>query len=149
VHIVESDLIRMRTRLRAVDSRADGWAALMPSEEENELLVRYTPAWIAEYILAGDRGPAPATDFRRPADPIVLDRLQRHPVCAHQLSRLPDRAAVRRPSWPLVAMITVVAASTITALKMRNLAVFDPGMTSSESWLIAASWHGRSPPAAR
>jgi hypothetical protein len=36
-------------------------------------------------------------------------------------------------------MITVVAASTITALKMRNLGVFDPGTTSSESWLIAAS----------
>jgi hypothetical protein len=30
----------------------------------------------------------------------------------------------------LVAMITVVAASTITALKMRNLAVFDAGTTS-------------------
>jgi hypothetical protein len=29
----------------------------------------------------------------------------------------------------LVAMITVVAASTITALKMRNLAVFDAGTT--------------------
>ena len=39
------------------------------------------------------------------------------------------RAAARRPSWPLVAMITVVAASTITALKMRNLAVFDAGTT--------------------
>jgi hypothetical protein len=30
----------------------------------------------------------------------------------------------------LVAMITVVAASTITALKIRNLAVFDAGTTS-------------------
>jgi hypothetical protein len=29
----------------------------------------------------------------------------------------------------LVAMITVVAASMITALKMRNLAVFDAGTT--------------------
>jgi hypothetical protein len=36
-------------------------------------------------------------------------------------------------------MITMVAASTITALKIRNLAVFDAGTTSSESWLIAPS----------
>jgi hypothetical protein len=28
-----------------------------------------------------------------------------------------------RPSWPLVAMITVVAASAMTALKITNLAV--------------------------
>jgi hypothetical protein len=35
-------------------------------------------------------------------------------------------------------MITVVAASTITALKITNLAVFD-ARTMSESWLIEAS----------
>jgi hypothetical protein len=39
----------------------------------------------------------------------------------------------------LVAMITVVANRIITALKIKNLVVFDPGTTSSESWLIAAS----------
>jgi hypothetical protein len=39
-------------------------------------------------------------------------------------------AALARPSWPLVAMITMVAASTMTALKMRNLAVLDAGTTS-------------------
>jgi len=38
-----------------------------------------------------------------------------------------------------VAMITVVAASTITALKIRNLAVLDAGTTSWESWLNAPS----------
>jgi hypothetical protein len=36
-------------------------------------------------------------------------------------------------------MITVVAASTITALKMRNLAVFDAGTTSYESWSFSAA----------
>jgi hypothetical protein len=36
-------------------------------------------------------------------------------------------------------MITVAAATTITALKIRNLAVLDAGTTSSESWLIEAS----------
>jgi hypothetical protein len=36
-------------------------------------------------------------------------------------------------------MITVVANRIITALKIKNLVVFDPGTTSSESWLIAAS----------
>ena len=36
-------------------------------------------------------------------------------------------------------MITAVAKRTITALKIRNLAVFDPGTTLYESWLIAAS----------
>jgi hypothetical protein len=42
-------------------------------------------------------------------------------------------------------MITVVAASTITALKITNHAVSDVGTMSSESWLIApSSWHGRS-----
>ena len=35
-----------------------------------------------------------------------------------------------RPSWPLVAMITVVAAITVTALKIRNLVVFDAGTMS-------------------
>jgi hypothetical protein len=42
---------------------------------------------------------------------------------------------VRRPSRPLVAMITAVAAPMITPLKMKNRAVLDPGTTSSESWL--------------
>jgi hypothetical protein len=36
-------------------------------------------------------------------------------------------------------MITMVAASTMTALKMRNLAVLDAGTTSRESWPIEAS----------
>ncbi len=35
-----------------------------------------------------------------------------------------------RPSRPLVVMITVVAASTITALKIRNLAMLEAGTTS-------------------
>jgi hypothetical protein len=35
-----------------------------------------------------------------------------------------------RPSLPLVAMIIVAAERTITALKIRNLAVFDAGTTS-------------------
>ena len=38
-----------------------------------------------------------------------------------------------------MAMITAVARATITPLKIRNLAVFDPGITSSDSWLIEAS----------
>ena len=36
-------------------------------------------------------------------------------------------------------MITAAAKTTMTAVKIRNLAVFDPGTTSEESWLIAAS----------
>jgi hypothetical protein len=36
-------------------------------------------------------------------------------------------------------MITVAAGSTIAALKIKNLAVFDAGTTSSESWLIVPS----------
>ena len=44
-----------------------------------------------------------------------------------------------RPSWPSVAIITAVANSAITPLKIRNLAVFDAGTTSRESWLIEAS----------
>jgi hypothetical protein len=37
-------------------------------------------------------------------------------------------------------MITVVAASPITALKIKNLAVLDAGTTSSElAWKIATS----------
>ncbi len=36
-------------------------------------------------------------------------------------------------------MITVAAASTITALKIRNLAMLDAGTTSSQSLLIEAS----------
>jgi hypothetical protein len=35
-------------------------------------------------------------------------------------------------------MITAAPKRTITALKIRNLVVFDPGTTSRESWLIAA-----------
>jgi hypothetical protein len=47
-------------------------------------------------------------------------------------------------------MITVAAGSTIAALKIKNLAVFDAGTTSSETWLMRRrSWHGRSPPVAR
>ena len=38
-----------------------------------------------------------------------------------------------------MAMITVVAASTITALKITNHAVSDAGTMSAESWLIEAS----------
>jgi hypothetical protein len=38
--------------------------------------------------------------------------------------------STRRPSRPLVAMITAVAKRTITALKIKNLVVFDPGTTS-------------------
>jgi hypothetical protein len=40
-------------------------------------------------------------------------------------------------------MITVVAASTMTVLKIKNLAVFDAGTTSWESWLIAAHAPGQ------
>jgi hypothetical protein len=40
--------------------------------------------------------------------------------------------SLARPNRPLVAMITVAAASTITALKMRNLVVFDAGTASRE-----------------
>jgi hypothetical protein len=47
--------------------------------------------------------------------------------------------SLARPSRPLVAMITVAAGSTIAALKIKNLAVFDAGTTSSESWLIVPS----------
>ena len=52
------------------------------------------------------------------------------------------------PRWfaallALVAMITVVAASTMTALKIKNLAVFDTGTTPWESWLIAAHAPGQ------
>jgi hypothetical protein len=36
-------------------------------------------------------------------------------------------------------MITVAAGSTIAALKIKNLAVFEAGTTSQESWLIAPS----------
>jgi hypothetical protein len=36
-------------------------------------------------------------------------------------------------------MITMVAATTMTALKIRNLAVFDAGTTSWDSWLMEAS----------
>ncbi len=39
-------------------------------------------------------------------------------------------ATLARPSLPLVAMITAMAASTMTALKIKNLAVFDAGTTS-------------------
>ena len=38
-----------------------------------------------------------------------------------------------------MAMITAIAASTMTALKIKNLTVFDAGTTSQESWLIARS----------
>jgi len=38
--------------------------------------------------------------------------------------------SLAHPSRPLVAMITMVAASRITALKIKNLAVFDAGTTS-------------------
>lgn len=56
------------------------------------------------------------------------------------VAQRPEEGAVAgRPSCPLVVMITVIAASTTTALKTRNLAVFDAGTTSSESWLNAAS----------
>ena len=41
-------------------------------------------------------------------------------LLARDAVRAAVRAAARRPSWPLVAMITVVAASTITALKMKE-----------------------------
>jgi len=44
-----------------------------------------------------------------------------------------------RPSLPLVAMIKVVAASMMTTLKIKNLAVFDAVTTSWESWLMEAS----------
>jgi SAM-dependent methyltransferase len=37
------------------------------------------------------------------------------------------------PSWPLVAMITAVAKTTMTPVKIKNPAVFDPGTTSRES----------------
>jgi hypothetical protein len=47
--------------------------------------------------------------------------------------------SLARPSRPLVAMITVAAGSTIAALKIKNLAVFEAGTTSQESWLIAPS----------
>jgi hypothetical protein len=78
--------------------------------------------------------------LRRPADPILF--LQRHWVCARQPLRLlralaPHLYAVRAGLF--VAMITVAAKRMITALKIRNLAVFDAGTTSEESWLIAAS----------
>jgi hypothetical protein len=43
------------------------------------------------------------------------------------IDRAPER---RRPSWPLVAMITAIANRIITALKIKNLAVFDAGTTS-------------------
>ena len=36
-------------------------------------------------------------------------------------------------------MITAVPKRTITALKIRNLVVFDAGTTSRESWLTEAS----------
>jgi hypothetical protein len=36
-------------------------------------------------------------------------------------------------------MITAAPKRTITALKIRNLVVFEAGTTSRESWLIAAS----------
>jgi hypothetical protein len=64
------------------------------------------------------------------------------PIRAVGESGHPDPLAVAvfaPPSSPLVAMITVAAATTITALKIRNLAVLDAGTTSSESWLIEAS----------
>jgi len=48
-------------------------------------------------------------------------------------------ACLARPSWPFVAVITAVAKRAITPLKIRNLALFDAGTTSRESWLIAAS----------
>lgn len=51
-------------------------------------------------------------------------------------------AALARPSWPLVAMITRVTARTMTALEIRNRAVFDAGTMSRESWLIEASEAG-------
>jgi hypothetical protein len=38
--------------------------------------------------------------------------------------------SLARPSRPLVAMIIVAAGSTIAALKIKNLAVFDAGTTS-------------------
>ena len=48
--------------------------------------------------------------------------------------------SLAHPSRPLVAMITMVAASRITALKIKKLAVFDAGTTSSElAWKIATS----------
>ena len=39
-------------------------------------------------------------------------------------------------------MITMVAARTMTVLKIRNLAVFDAGTMSRKSWLIEASEAG-------
>lgn len=48
-------------------------------------------------------------------------------------------AALTRPSRPLVAMITAVAKTTMTPVKIRNLAVFEAGAMSRDSWLIEAS----------
>jgi hypothetical protein len=44
-------------------------------------------------------------------------------------------ASLARPSWPLVAMITAMAASTMTALKIKNLA----GSTLARRHRIAPS----------
>src|SRR5215218_2404450 len=79
---------------------------------------------------AGDGVGAPATDFRRPADRIVLDLLflQRHRAGARLLCRLPQIVRLgAAPAGLLVAMITVAAKRMITALKIKNLVVFGAG----------------------
>jgi hypothetical protein len=84
--------------------------------------------------------PGNRSQTSRGSDRLDLLFLQRHLVGARQPSRVPRIVQLRAAlTGPLVAMITTVAKTTITPLKIRNLAVFDPGTTSYESWLIAAS----------